>query len=733
MASVGAVASSVNGGENTRLAFFTAEPHVERMCVDRYGNVGIGTASPTSDLHITNQGGTFNLGGSLRNQYNSVGVTAASVAVGYNTGSGPTDNGDGTYTWTLGGGDTNGAITLGYTASANEQIKITFTAKTTDTTSPSFRFENPSFNTIGGSQTLTASYVTYTIYATLPSNGGGLLFFRVYADNITWNALTIERADVFSGGNVGIGTTNPNGNLHIMSDLANASSQINPSAQLVLHSSLAGLDDDGDIGASLVFTQRWLDSSPNSHGTMGSIHGFKDLSAGNYGGGLLFKTQPGSDTSPVERMRIDRDGNVGIGTTGPDDVLDIRKGTGSDEVSVQVRSGGLFIRRHDTGGGSVFPLIQTDFGMLRPRLMMKDTGNTTRVFISGDTDDSTYFNGGNVGIGTTSPISKLHVNGRGTINFNNTSYYIKGSTSIQSVTANGWGVSIYGSGDIVAGQAIASNQGTVTASDKRIKKNIVDADDAECLETLRLLKPKKYRYKDEVSRGQEPVWGFIAQEVRETLPHATQLRQDVLPNIYELANVSQSNVITFTNFNTSNLESNATTLIRTKGIDGEDHDIHLAEVIDEHTIRVEEDLSAWIGSVDAEGNVITQIETTTLTPEEYEGVEDTSGYVANISGYQNANVVISVEEYNALEDTTGYEEIIDNYTKTVTTHPGTQLFVYGQEVDDFIFVKKEAIWTIATSALQEVDRQLQAEKAKVATLETQLASVLARLDALENP
>ena len=93
----------------------------------------------------------------------------------------------------------------------------------------------------------------------------------------------------------------------------------------------------------------------------------------------------------------------------------------------------------------------------------------------------------------------------------------------------------------------------------------------------------------------------------------------------------------------------------------------LSEVIDKHTIRVEEDLTDWIGSVDETGNVVA----------------------------------------------------------------GNQLFIYGQEVDDFVFLKKEAIWTVATSALQEVDRQLQAEKAKVATLETQLASVLTRLDALE--
>jgi len=47
----------------------------------------------------------------------------------------------------------------------------------------------------------------------------------------------------------------------------------------------------------------------------------------------------------------------------------------------------------------------------------------------------------------------------------------------------------------------------------------------------------------------------------------------------------------------------------------------------------------------------------------------------------------------------------------------TQLFIYGQEVDDFVFLKKEAIFTVATSALQEVDRQLQAEKAKVVSPE----------------
>jgi hypothetical protein len=260
---------------------------------------------------------------------------------------------------------------------------------------------------------------------------------------------------------------------------------------------------------------------------------------------------------------------------------------------------------------------------------------------------------GNVGVGTTTPHAKLQVNGQegsvtsGSMSFLNT----WGGSSPSSLT----GISIYASHDIVGGSYIASHRGGITASDERIKKDIIDAEDGPALETLRLLKPKRYKYKDVVRGGTDPVWGFIAQEVRETLSYATQLRQDSIPNIYEMVNIStDSSVITFTNFDTSTLES-GTKVLKVFDESDTEHFITFTEVIDDNSLRIEEDLSKW-----------------------------------------------------------------------------TQLFVYGQRVDDFVFVQKDAIWTVATAALQEVDRQLQAEKEKVTTLETQLASVLTRLDALEN-
>jgi hypothetical protein len=505
-----------------------------------------------------------------------------------------------------------------------------------------------------------------------------------------------------STGNVGIGTMSPSTKLVVYGDGQTGNDGI-------IH---AILQDPGATPYEAnVFTMRM---GGYKHHLRMDLNTLIFNASGNVGryGTMKFEVGDGtaSGNGQVTALQINPGGNVGIGTTNPEASLHVQgarsifgNNAGASDIVIndipqarwQIGTGGYALRFSNHNSGS------DEYSTWSEKVRIQQNGY--------------------VGIGVT-PSYPLHVTGSAG-NMPSMKYFNSGSTSLASGANDA--ITIYAAGNIYA-------SGLVAASDERIKKDIVDANDAECLEILRLLNPKKYQYKDEINRGAEPVWGFIAQEVRGTLPYATQLRQDVLPNIYELANVSASNVITFTNFNTTDLESNATTLIRTKGIDGRDHDVHLVEVIDEHTIRVEEDLSAWTGSVDETGNVITEITTTTLSPEEYETLEDKSGYVTNITGYQNANVVVSIEEYNALEDTTGYEEIVQDYIKTTTTYPGTQLFVYGQEVDDFVYLKKEAIWTVATSALQEVDRQLQAEKEKVATLESQLTSVLARLDALES-
>jgi len=344
------------------------------------------------------------------------------------------------------------------------------------------------------------------------------------------------------------------------------------------------------------------------------------------------------------------------------------------------------VLEHGNSGGSsciLFPSarnLNSDYGYIQYNDSTSSGDEKSRLIIGTENDGP----GGNqdlvilkptaaVGIGTNTPGAYLDVNGYTTVGsysgsgryFNyNTNYHL---SSVGSVS--GWGLSIRASNDISSGASIFSHGGTWTSSDSRIKTNINDVTDASALEKIRLLEPKTYKYIDTNEQGDTTVYGFIAQEVSNVFPEAVKIHSKAIPNIYELSNVSDSNVITFTNFNTSDLlTSNVTSKIEVKSVYNKTETLTLDTVIDAKSIRVKEDLTDIIGSIDDTGNVVS----------------------------------------------------------------GNQVFVMGQEVDNFNTLKKEYIFTIATAALQEVDRQLQTEKTKVATLETQVADLLARVTALEN-
>jgi len=81
---------------------------------------------------------------------------------------------------------------------------------------------------------------------------------------------------------------------------------------------------------------------------------------------------------------------------------------------------------------------------------------------------------------------------------------------------------------------------------------------------------------------------------------------------------------------------------------------------------------------------------------------------------------MEVEVISVINDTT-FTVFTEN--KETIEKAGDRVWVYGEYVDDFHNLDKNAIWTVATAALQEVDRQLQAEKEKVKSLEERLAAL----------
>ena len=112
-------------------------------------------------------------------------------------------------------------------------------------------------------------------------------------------------------------------------------------------------------------------------------------------------------------------------------------------------------------------------------------------------------------------------------------------------------------------------------------------------------------------------------------------------------------------------------------------------------------------------------------------------------GNQKYKMTLSedLEHANAQPDVSGNFSIIDvvslnNDPKSfIFDKSWNYIFLYGKEINDFHYLKKNSLWALNFSATQEIDRQQQADKLRIATLEaevttlkSQIASILQRLD-----
>jgi len=191
-----------------------------------------------------------------------------------------------------------------------------------------------------------------------------------------------------SSGNVGIGTTSPTDRLHIKSG--------GDAYRMLFLEAVAGSGDSGILFQG---------------------DGGNQFSIQQPGGsqGLFFYDR----TNSAYRMYINNSGKVGIGTTTPTEKLHLY-GSGEQFIKVETTTTGsaafVGIRMQDGDGdlGSV-----GDFGSGR-RAFMLDTGSGVDMMFftnnqnnSSETPRMVISSSGNVGIGTTSPSTPLHVSKAG--------------------------------------------------------------------------------------------------------------------------------------------------------------------------------------------------------------------------------------------------------------------------------------------------------------------------------
>ena len=294
-----------------------------------------------------------------------------------------------------------------------------------------------------------------------------------------------------------------------------------------------------------------------------------------------------------------------------------------------------------------------------------------------------YNSSGKIGIGTTSPDAPLHVSGSTTL-----SYGQPGGTGrfLDMNGANWYATNHPFVISIISEYSIWSKGAhLLVTSDERIKKNIVNLDVNNMINILRKIRPVSFDFIDPNKKNNKKQFGFIAQEMKDILPESINYNSDVIPNNMIKGEIDKSFEIT-------------TSFI----LNQEDEKINYLLLIT---------------------NTLINFDTKNL-------YSSTNIYKFKIhcgdKEAQEQDIYIN-SEYNIINNKFNYVIGMKNKVYDILIlYPN--LFIYGQYIYDLHILDHDTIWTVATAALQEVEKQQQKDKAQIKEqsiiIESQNASII---------
>ena len=430
----------------------------EAMRIDSSGNVGIGTTSPDTLLHVSDTSPHIDIGPQGGNR-GKIGYHDLDVYIGSTSSTGKiifknnigstdspqtsgdtkmviTDTGVGIGTTSTSGiqgllhihsssddnGDGDGQVNFG-----DESTVIISTNATTAGGQGyygSLFFGGQDINSATQQVWKLAGFSAYSAPDLGTTGSADLLFYTTSS-----SSTPTERMRIDSSGNVGIGTTSPGRNLEIAGTGTDVGLNITKNTvgtARFAYDATGPYILDENSNPFRIYTggaeSMRIDSSGNvGIGTVTATYdltvvGASNLSTIGTNDAALRLRADGARamqfyTNSAEAMRINSAGNVGIGTSSPSSTLHLY-GTGSPiRLNIEATTGRVESRLDNTSGAFIFGIDDSGgagFGSAYSRNIYSN-GAYPMLFWTNNAERMRIDSSGNVGIGNTSPVVALHV------------------------------------------------------------------------------------------------------------------------------------------------------------------------------------------------------------------------------------------------------------------------------------------------------------------------------------